>query len=138
MCGIAGVVQPGQTPDPALVERMSATLRHRGPDDSGIHVGPDVGLGFRRLSIIDLETGNQPLSTPDGKVFSVFNGEIYNYRELREQLERQGHRFHTKGDAEVLPHLYQELGPAMVHELRGMYGFAIWDAERRELLLARD
>ncbi len=138
MCGITGLIQPGRVPDAALVERMAATLEHRGPDDSGVHVGEDVGLGFRRLAIVDLDTGNQPQQSQDGAVTVVFNGEIYNFRELRAGLEAKGHVFRTKGDAEVLPHLYQELGVDMLRELRGMFAFALWDAPRRELLLARD
>jgi asparagine synthase (glutamine-hydrolysing) len=138
MCGIAGVIQPGRVPDAALVQRMAATLTHRGPDDSGVHVGEDVGLGFRRLAIVDLDTGNQPQQSQDGAVTVVFNGEIYNFRELRDRLEAKGHVFRTKGDAEVLPHLYQDMGIDMVDELRGMFAFALWDAPRRELFLARD
>ncbi len=138
VCGIAGLVLPGRTPDPELVDRMAQTLEHRGPDDSGLYVGPEIGLGFRRLSIVDLETGNQPVSNAAGTVHVVFNGEIYNFRELRAELMKRGHVFQTCGDAEVLPHLYDECGADLVHELRGMFAFALWDAERRELVLARD
>src|SRR4051812_31373770 len=128
MCGITGLVQPGRVPDRALLERMASTMRHRGPDDSGLHVGPEVGLGFRRLSIIDLDTGNQPAVNESRTIRSVFNGEIYNYRELRAELQQAGHMFRTKGDAEVLPHLYEEHGAEMVDRLRGMFAFALWDA----------
>jgi asparagine synthase (glutamine-hydrolysing) len=138
VCGIAGLVQPGRLADRALVERMTQTLVHRGPDDEGIHVDAEVGLGLRRLAIIDLETGNQPVSNESGSVHVVFNGEIYNFRELRHTLESAGHRFRSRGDAEVLPHLYEERGAEMVQDLRGMFAFALWDGERRELLLARD
>jgi asparagine synthase (glutamine-hydrolysing) len=138
MCGITGIVRPGSVPDRALVERMTATLVHRGPDADGFHVGPEIGLGFRRLAIIDLETGDQPLANETGTVWVVFNGEIYNYRELRESLQRAGHVFRSRGDGEVLVHLYEERGADMVQELRGMFAFALWDAERRELVLARD
>jgi asparagine synthase (glutamine-hydrolysing) len=138
MCGITGVVEPGATPERELVERMSATLAHRGPDDAGIHLGPDIGLGFRRLAIIDLETGNQPMQNEDGTVVSVFNGEIYNFRELRKRLLALGHRLHSQGDAEVLPHLYEEYGPGLVDHLQGMFAIAIWDAPRKRLVLACD
>ena len=137
MCGFAGCVDAsGVSPD--LIERMAATLTHRGPDERGSYLGPGVGLGFCRLSIIDLETGNQPLASEDGRVRSVFNGEIYNYRELRARLEKRGHRFATQGDAEVIPHLYEELGVEFVNELRGMFAIALWDDGERRLLLARD
>src|SRR5918999_2185964 len=138
MCGITGIVRPGSVPDRALIERMTATLVHRGPDADGYHVAPDIGLGFRRLAIIDLQTGDQPLTNETSTVWLVFNGEIYNYRELRESLQRAGHVFRSQGDSEVLVHLYEELGADMVQELRGMFAFALWDGERRELLIARD
>jgi asparagine synthase (glutamine-hydrolysing) len=138
MCGIAGIVEPGGVPSRERVEQMAAALVHRGPDDDGFHVGPDVALGFRRLSIIDLATGNQPATNESGSIVAVFNGEIYNFRELRADLERRGRRFRTQGDAEVLPHLYEEHGESMVERLRGMFAFAIWDGRTNELLLARD
>jgi asparagine synthase (glutamine-hydrolysing) len=122
---------------------MTAALSHRGPDAEGYHVasyddGVSVGLGFRRLSIIDLETGNQPMTNEDGSVYVVFNGEIYNFRELRSKLEQRGHRFATKADTEVLVHLYEDLGPACVEQLNGMFAFGVWDERRRRLVLARD
>ncbi len=138
MCGIAGVVERGRVPERALVERMSSTLIHRGPDDAGVHIGPEVGLGFRRLAVIDLETGNQPVRNEDGAVVAVFNGEIYNFRQLRKQLLAAGHQLHSRGDAEVLVHLYEEYGADLVDHLRGMFAFAIWDGSRSELLLACD
>ncbi len=138
MCGITGLVRPGAPVAEDVLASMTAALHHRGPDDVGLFMDGDCGLGFRRLSIIDLETGNQPLSNEDGTVQSVFNGEIYNFEELRRRLEQRGHVFRTKGDAEVLPHLYEEYGTGMVAELRGMFGFAIWDAKRRTLFAARD
>jgi asparagine synthase (glutamine-hydrolysing) len=138
MCGITGIVQQGSVPDRGLIERMTATLVHRGPDAEGFHIGPDVGLGFRRLAIIDLATGDQPVSNETKTVLVVFNGEIYNYRELRRTLLEAGHEFRSEGDSEVLAHLYEERGMDMVHDLRGMFAFALWDAEKRELLLARD
>jgi asparagine synthase (glutamine-hydrolysing) len=122
---------------------MADALRHRGPDDEGFFVreydsGPAVGLGFRRLAIIDLQSGNQPMANETGSVQVVFNGEIYNFPELRAELEARGHRFATNADTEVIPHLYEELGHRCAERLNGMFGFALWDAERRELLLARD
>jgi asparagine synthase (glutamine-hydrolysing) len=117
---------------------MSATLVHRGPDSSGEHVDGPVALAARRLSIIDLETGDQPIGNEDGTLHVVQNGEIYNYRELRRELERGGHRFATSGDTEVLVHLYEEHGDAFAERLRGMFALAIWDARRRRLVLARD
>src|SRR4029453_10024632 len=102
---------------------MTATLRHRGPDDEGYHFTEDVAFGFRRLAIIDLERGNQPVRNEAGTVALVFNGEFYNFRELRRQLQDRGHTFRSRGDAEVLPHLYEERGADLVHELRGMFAF---------------
>jgi asparagine synthase (glutamine-hydrolysing) len=142
MCGICGVVGPGAVDRDALAA-MTAALWHRGPDDDGFYVderedGPGVGLGFRRLSIIDLETGNQPIGNEDGSVQVVFNGEIYNFRELRRELEAAGHRFATATDTEVIVHLYEEHGAACVERLDGMFALALWDSNARELLLARD
>jgi len=117
---------------------MADTLYHRGPDDEGFYVSGPVGLGFRRLSIIDLASGHQPLSNEDGTVWIVFNGEIYNYQELREYLLTRGHIFSTRTDTEVIVHLYEELGPSCVERLRGMFGFAIWDERDNTLMLARD
>ena len=117
---------------------MCGAMVHRGPDDEGIYIGQGVGIGMRRLSIIDLDSGHQPLSNEDGSVWIVFNGEIYNYRELRRQLERRGHTFRTAGDTETIVHLYEDFGPRCVEHLRGMFAFAIWDARRRQVLLARD
>ncbi|HWH04978.1 MAG TPA: asparagine synthase (glutamine-hydrolyzing), partial [Gaiellaceae bacterium] len=137
MCGICGLATPGGA-DRARVEAMSATLVHRGPDSAGTHVDGPVGLAARRLSIIDLETGDQPLANEDGSVVVVQNGELYNYRELRAELERAGHRFRTRGDTEVLAHAYEEWGDRFAERLRGMFAFAVWDARRQRLLLARD
>lgn len=117
---------------------MCDRIRHRGPDDEGIWEDGPVGLGMRRLSIIDLAGGRQPIANEDGSKVIVFNGEIYNYRELRHGLVQRGHRFATGGDTETILHLYEERGPAAVEQLRGMFGFAIWDAKARSLLLARD
>ncbi len=117
---------------------MSQTLLHRGPDGGGEHLDGTMGFGMRRLSIIDLETGDQPLGNEDGSVWIVFNGEIYNYRELAAELVTRGHQFRTRSDTEVIVHLYEEEGERCVERLRGMFAFAIWDAPRRTLFLARD
>ena len=140
MCGIAGVVHlNGQ--EPVLreqVEGMTATLFHRGPDDDGFFVDECVGLGMRRLNVIDLAGGSQPIFNESGRVCVVFNGEIYNYRELRRRLESRGHVFSTDTDTEVIVHQYEEDGDSCVEHFVGMFAFALWDAERRRLLLARD
>jgi asparagine synthase (glutamine-hydrolysing) len=138
MCGIAGIASSRGAPDRDRLVAMSATLVHRGPDSDGLVVDGPVGLAARRLSIIDLETGDQPVANEDGSVTVVQNGEIYNYRELRGRLERAGHRFATQGDTEVLAHLYEEHGDGFAGLLRGMFAVAIWDARRRRLVLARD
>jgi asparagine synthase (glutamine-hydrolysing) len=140
MCGICGKFNfdPNHPVSNGLLKRMADTLYHRGPDDEGFYLSGPVGLGFRRLSIIDLSTGHQPLSNEDGTVWIVFNGEIYNYQELREDLLTRGHIFRTRTDTEVIVHLYEEFGPACVKRLRGMFGFAIWDERNQSLMLARD
>lgn len=139
MCGICGVVtRDGRPADQTLLERMTDLIVHRGPDDAGIHIDKNVGLGFRRLSIIDLAGGHQPLSNEDGSIWIVFNGEIYNYKELRRRLLERGHRFATESDTEVIVHLYEEKGPDCVKDLRGMFGFAIWDSKQNRVMVARD
>jgi asparagine synthase (glutamine-hydrolysing) len=138
MCGICGVVSANGSVDPERLASMSATLAHRGPDSSGHFSDGSAALAARRLSIIDLETGDQPIGNEDGTLQVVQNGEIYNYRELRRELERTGHHFRTHGDTEVLLHLYEEHGDAFAERLRGMFSVAIWDAPRRRLVLARD
>lgn len=139
MCGIAGIVSSnGQ---PVLSEELQAmcdAMVHRGPDDEGFYVGAGVGLGMRRLSIIDLETGRQPVRNEDGSIWVVMNGEIYNYRELRRDLEGRGHTFYTATDTETIVHLYEEYGKDCVDKLRGMFAFALWDVRSKTLLLARD
>ncbi len=137
MCGICGIASP-RGADPARLAAMSATLVHRGPDSDGAWVDGPIGLAARRLSIIDLETGDQPLTNEDGSVVVVQNGEIYNYRELRAELEAQGHRFRTHGDTEVLAHLYEQHGDGFAPLLRGMFAVAIWDGRTERLVLARD
>jgi len=140
MCGICGVVaaDPRRPIDAAMVRAMTDTLWHRGPDGEGYHVTDGVGLGMRRLSIVDLETGDQPIASEDGSIVLVCNGEIYNHVELRRELERAGHRFRTRSDVEVILHLYEDRGPSCVEALRGMFAFALWDGSRRRLVLARD
>src|SRR5437899_465275 len=139
MCGIAGIVGlDGRPVEGSEVRSMCAVMAHRGPDDEGLYLGPGAGLGMRRLSIIDLESGHQPLSNEDGTVWAVCNGEIYNFREVRGELERLGHVFYTGSDSETIVHLYEEHGPACVERLRGMFALAVWDERRRQLLLARD
>lgn len=140
MCGICGKLafDNEASISPALIKAMADTIRHRGPDDEGYYVSGQVGLGFRRLSIIDLQSGHQPISNEDGSIWIVFNGEIYNYQELRAQLVDRGHVFKTRTDTEVIVHLYEEFGPECLRKLRGMFGFAIWDQNARTLLLARD
>ena len=117
---------------------MTATLRHRGPDSEGFFVAPGIAFGFRRLAIIDLAGGDQPIANEDGSIIAVCNGEIYNFVELRGELEARGHRFRTGSDTETILHLYEERGPDCVHSLRGMFAFAIWDSRLRRLMLARD
>jgi asparagine synthase (glutamine-hydrolysing) len=142
MCGICGIA--GTDPvDSSILESMAEALRHRGPDSDGFYLSPptegiSVGLGFRRLSIIDLVTGDQPLANEDGTIWIVFNGEIYNFRELRHGLESRGHRFRTHSDTEAIVHLYEEHGPRCVEQLSGMFALGIWDERLRQLTLARD
>ena len=140
MCGIAGILNLSLDPAAHLdrLEAMSARLVHRGPDSHGAFTLPHLGLAIRRLSIIDLETGDQPLSNETGEVTLVFNGEIYNYRELRKKLLDRGHRFKTRSDGEVIAHLYEERGPDFVRELNGMFAIALWDNRAKRLVLARD
>ena len=138
MCGICGIAEASAAADPARLAAMSATLVHRGPDADGSFLDGPIGLAARRLSIIDLETGDQPLANEDGTVHVVQNGEIYNYRELRAELEQVGHRFSTQSDTEVLAHLYEERGERFAEPLRGMFAIAVWDATQRRLVLARD
>ncbi len=138
MCGICGIASTNGSAVTDRVAAMSATLVHRGPDSFGEFSDGDIALAARRLSIIDLETGDQPIANEDGTLHVVQNGEIYNYRELRRELERAGHQFRTHGDTEVLLHLYEEHGDAFAERLRGMFALALWDARRRRLVLARD
>jgi asparagine synthase (glutamine-hydrolysing) len=140
MCGIAGIVfrDMKRLVESARLKEAATSIAHRGPDAEGIWLGQGVGLAHRRLSIIDLAGGDQPIGNEDGSLQVVFNGELYNYRQLKSELEGKGHRFQTNSDTEVLVHLYEEVGDELVHRLRGMFAFALWDQRRQRLLLARD
>src|SRR5215469_7238832 len=140
MCGIAGVVftDPHHPVDRGVLGRMTDVIRHRGPDADGFHMGPGVGLGHRRLSIIDLSTGDQPIYNETRSIAIVFNGEIYNFEELVRELEACGHTFVTRSDTETIVHSYEEFGLGFVERLRGMFAFALWDSVRRRLILVRD
>jgi asparagine synthase (glutamine-hydrolysing) len=140
MCGISGQFNfvRNESVEPEMIRRMTRTMVHRGPDDEGYFISGSLGFGFRRLSIIDLAGGHQPMSDAEEKVWVVFNGEIYNYLELRGELEAQGHRFRTRSDTEVIVHGYKQWGTDVFNHLNGMFGVAIWDVERRRLVVARD
>jgi len=138
MCGIAGFVLCEGRATVSAVRAMCDQIRHRGPDDEGIYTDRGCGLGMRRLSIIDLSTGHQPIANEDGSMWVVFNGEIYNYQELRGSLHSQGHQFTTNSDTETLVHLHEEFGVDGIPKLRGMFAYAIWDSRRRRLFLVRD
>src|SRR5690242_3841163 len=140
MCGICGIVAFDGGVDERTLSAMTDTMVHRGPDAEGCLVEPrrEVGLGFRRLSIVDLNTGDQPMPNEDESLWLVFNGEIYNHADHRPGLEARGHRFRSRCDAEVILHLYEEYGADCIHHLRGMFAFALRDTRRRQLLLARD
>src|SRR5882762_5568647 len=139
MCGIAAFFDPdGRRPEAAWLEAAASALVHRGPDDAGLHVEDGVGLAFRRLSIVDLATGHQPLANEDETLWIVYNGEIYNHAELRRELESLGHRYRTRSDTETIVHAYEQWGAECLTRLRGMFAFAIWDRTRRRLFVARD
>jgi asparagine synthase (glutamine-hydrolysing) len=138
MCGIAGFLLRNGQAQPSAVRAMTDVIRHRGPDDEGVYTEGSCGIGMRRLSIIDLSTGHQPISNEDGTIWVVFNGEIYNYQELRQDLIARGHKFRTNSDTETLIHLYEEKGADGLALLRGMFAYCIWDGNRRKLFLARD
>jgi len=140
MCGIAGVMRFGDNAraEAASVRQMCAAMTHRGPDDEGLYTDGRVSIGMRRLSIIDVAGGHQPISNESGTIWIVFNGEIYNHAELRQQLEPRGHRYRSNSDTETIVHLYEEYGRDCVHHLRGMFAFAIWDREKETLFIARD
>src|ERR1043165_1619338 len=145
MCGSAGFPESAAVGAPfdadtasGLIQRMCGVIRHRGPDDQGMLVDAGIAIGMRRLSIIDLSTGHQPIHNEDRSVWVVFNGEIYNYRELREALEAAGHAFYTSSDTETIVHGYEEWGEQVFSRLRGMFAIAVWDAHEQTLLVARD
>ena len=135
MCGFVGFTGD---PDQGVLRSMTTAIAHRGPDDADCYESPGISLGFRRLSIIDLEGGRQPLLNEDESKALVFNGEIYNYRDIRRQLIEAGHKFRTEADSEVILHGYEEYGPGILDRVRGMFAFALWDRERGELFGARD
>ena len=139
MCGICGIFDRSGNPiDKVTLERMTTVLGHRGPDGDGHLWDGEIGLGHRRLSIIDVEGGAQPIGNEDGSLQVVFNGEIYNFVELRKELEGAGHTFKTRSDTEVIVHAYEQWGAGCVNRFNGMFAFAIWDKHKRELFIARD
>jgi asparagine synthase (glutamine-hydrolysing) len=140
MCGIAAIasVAPGTPPDHHILKKMTDAIYRRGPDDEGFYVNRTAGVGIRRLSIIDVSGGRQPICNEDGTLILVCNGEIYNHRDLREELVQKGHRFKSRSDVEVILHLYEELGPACLNKIAGMYAFALWDDTQKTLFAARD
>ena len=138
ICGFAGVIEDPSAVRQEVVQRMADRITHRGPDSSGFYVDEAIAMGFRRLSIIDLEEGDQPIYNEDKNLVLTFNGEIYNYRELRAELEARGHQFTTHTDSEVLVHGFEEWKEDLLPRLRGMFGFAIWNRSEGSLFLARD
>ena len=140
MCGITGIfdTRAHRAVDRAVLQRMNDSQLHRGPDEGSLHIEPGLGLGHRRLSIIDIATGQQPLFNEDGSVVVIFNGEIYNYRSLIPELQAAGHVFKTKSDTEVIVHAWEQWGEDCVKRFRGMFAFALWDRNRQTLFLARD
>ena len=135
MCGICGVYGFNSR---YIMKKMCDIIAHRGPDDEGYYCDADVMLGMRRLKVIDLNTGNQPIYNEDKSIVIVYNGEIYNYKEIRDDLKRKGHFFKTNSDTEIIVHLYEEFEDNFVNKLRGMFAIALWDSKKRRLLLARD
>ena len=140
MCGIAGIwnYRSGRPVQAAVLAEMTERVRHRGPDEDGLWVEGDLGLGVRRLRVVDLEGGRQPMANEDGSVRAVFNGEIYNHRDVRRKLVSRGHLFATRSDTEAVVHAYEEWGERCVERFNGMFALAAWDARRQRLLLARD
>ena len=140
MCGITGIFNLNSEPvSPVILRKMTDAVKHRGPDGEGFYTDNFIGLGHRRLAIIDLSpTGHQPMLTPDGQYVLIFNGELYNFQELRIELEAKGHQFHSRSDSEVVLHAYAEWGEKALNRFNGMFAFAIWDCTRQELFLARD
>src|SRR5678816_2207310 len=141
MCGINGIAfssRSGSQIDATLLKRMRDVITHRGPDDEGIFVDGRIGLGHRRLSIVDVASGHQPMTNEDGTLHITYNGEIYNHADFRPALEAAGHTYRTHCDTETILHLYEEYGESCVNHLRGMFAFAIWDQRRHQLFIARD
>src|SRR5919106_6402631 len=141
MCGINGIAlstRSGRSLDRSVLERMRDVIAHRGPDDVGIFIDGKVGLGHRRLSIVDVKSGHQPMTNEDDSLQITYNGEIYNHADYRDELESRGHVYRTHCDTETILHLYEEYGASCVQHLRGMFAFAIWDKHKRELFIARD
>jgi asparagine synthase (glutamine-hydrolysing) len=142
MCGIAGWInlenKSSQNHSEAVLHAMCERMKHRGPDSEGLWLDERVALGMRRLSIIDLATGEQPVYSEDKSIVVVMNGELYNFREVRASLKKLGHQFETQTDTEILPHLYEEYGEAMLEHINGMFAFALWDKRKEKLLIARD
>src|SRR5438045_9032760 len=139
MCGIYGLLNlKNRSTPPGVLKAMGSMIPHRGPDDEGQYANGAIALGFRRLSIIDLAGGHQPISNEDGSIWVMLNGEIYNYLELRHELEQRGHRFATRSDTESIVHLYEEFGEGCFARLRGMFAIALWDSRERKLLLDCD
>lgn len=139
MCGIAGfvTVRPGEV-DRRLIARMTEAIRHRGPDEFGFYEDPWACLGHRRLSVVDLATGRQPMSNEDGSLWIAYNGELFNHLDLRPDLERAGHRYATRSDTESILHAFEEYGPSCLDRFRGMFAFAVWNKDARRLFCARD
>src|SRR5215218_9314500 len=137
MCGICGLLGPG-APDLGAVERMTAAMVHRGPDHGAVAAEGRCALGYRRLSVVDLRTGDQPVANERGDVLAVFNGELYNFRELRRDLEAKGHEIRGTGDSPLIPHAYEEWGRGFASRLRGMFAIALWDVRSERLILLRD
>jgi asparagine synthase (glutamine-hydrolysing) len=138
MCGITGIIDLRATPDRSLLEKMCRIMIHRGPDGEGYYIDGPLALGHRRLSIIDLESGKQPMSNEDGTIWITYNGEIYNFPELRKELIDKGHRFKTRSDTETIIHAYEEYGFECLKRLKGMFAFGIWDKRKKVLFVARD
>ena len=140
MCGVVGIaaIKDRAVPERERLSRMVSAIRHRGPDDEGYFVAPGIGLGHARLSIIDVAGGKQPIHNEDKSIWICYNGEVFNYIELREDLVKRGHSFYTSTDTEVIVHLYEEFGLDFVHKLNGQFAIALWDSNRQRLLLVRD
>lgn len=138
MCGICGIALKEGEVNEKRLGAMTDVLHHRGPDDSGVFIDKNIGLGHRRLSIIDVQSGHQPISNEDDTIWISYNGEVYNHSDIRQRLIGAGHQYKTRSDTETLIHLYEDKGLGGVQELRGMFAFSIWDAQGKKLILVRD